>query len=92
VLSGDNTNLPMLSYLPALARAKPGDRIVTSGHGGVFAPDIPVGVIASIEPGGGSQAVIRVQTFADENRLGFVRILQFSLASDLDSGAASKAP
>lgn len=94
VLTGDNTNLPMLSYLPApaLARAKPGDRIVTSGHGGVFAPDIPVGIIASIEPGGGSQAVIRVQTFADENRLGFVRILQFSPASDLDSGAASKAP
>lgn len=86
VLTGDNQNLPILSYLPAQIAVKPGDRLVTSGFGGVFPPGIPVGAIAAIETSAGSQPIIRIKTFSDENRLEFVRILKFSPPDDLRSG------
>ena len=36
ILSGDNSGMPRLIFLPANASIKAGDRVVTSGHGGVF--------------------------------------------------------
>lgn len=92
VLTGDNDNLPMLSFLPALARPKPGDRIVTSGHGGVFPPGIPVGLVALVETAAGSQPVIRVKSFSDEDRLSFVRVLQFSPPQTIEMTPARIAP
>ena len=53
-----------------------GDRVVTSGHGGVFPPGLPVGVISLIERSddGGIRAV-RVNTFVNWNRVEMVRIV-----------------
>jgi rod shape-determining protein MreC len=76
VLAGDNEVQPQLFYLPPRAKVAVGDRLVTSGHGGVFPPGIPVGSIASLN-GGPSANEIRVQTYTDEHRLTFVRILQY---------------
>lgn len=76
VLAGDNEVQPLLFYLPPRAKVAVGDRLVTSGHGGVFPPGIPAGSIASLN-GGPSGNEIRVQTFADEHRLTFVRVLQY---------------
>lgn len=84
VLTGDNQNLPALSYLPASSPLKTGERLVTSGFGGVFPPGIPVGAIASIEPGNGSHPVVRIRMFSDESRLEFVRILLLSRPDDLN--------
>lgn len=75
VLSGDNTPLPRLSFLPANAHAEVGDRLVTSGHGGVFPPGLPVGVVASVHEGG----EIRIQTFADWDRIEYAAVLQYDL-------------
>ena len=38
ILTGDNTGLPRLAFLPGNAAVRSGDMVVTSGHGGVFPP------------------------------------------------------
>lgn len=70
ILAGDNSPLPKLAFLPPNVGLEVGDRIVTSGHGGVFPAGLPVGRISSVGDGG-----IRVQPFADFYRLEYVRII-----------------
>jgi rod shape-determining protein MreC len=70
VLAGDNTRAPRLVYLPQNAQVVPGDRIVTSGHGGVFPPGLAVGMVTTITDG-----AIRITPFVDWERLEYVRLL-----------------
>jgi rod shape-determining protein MreC len=72
ILAGDNTNLPKLVFLPGNSVVKPGDRVVTSGDGGVFPPGLPVGRVASVGDGG-----IRVQPFVRLDNLEFVRTVDY---------------
>ncbi|MFQ5535047.1 MAG: rod shape-determining protein MreC [Sphingomonadales bacterium] len=72
IMAGDNSALPRLSFLPVGAKVLPGDRIMTSGDGGVLAPGIPVGQVVSVDGG-----TIRVKLFANADRLEFVRILAY---------------
>jgi rod shape-determining protein MreC len=62
--------LPKLAFLSLNAQLNIGDRIVTSGHGGVFPAGLPVGQISDVADG-----VIRVNPFADFYRLEYVRII-----------------
>jgi rod shape-determining protein MreC len=43
LLMGDNSQAPMLDFIEAREDVSPGDRIVTSGDGGVFPPGLLVG-------------------------------------------------
>jgi len=86
ILAGDNTAHPRLRYLPEEARPEQGDRIVTSGHGGVFPPGLPVGRVA--EAGEGN---VRVAPFADWNRMEFLRVVDYRMPGILMTDAA-KAP
>ena len=70
ILAGDNTDQPQLIFLPPTARVIPGDRIVTSGDGGVFPPGLQVGTISVVDDG-----VIRVAPFVDWSRLEFLRVI-----------------
>ena len=74
ILVGNNDDRPRLTRLPPGAVVSSGDRIVTSGHAGVFPPGLPVGVVASISDGG-----IGVQPFVDSHRLEYVRVVDFGL-------------
>ncbi len=74
ILTGDNSQRPLLSRLPPEAAVSSGDRIVTSGHAGAFPPGLPVGVVAAISDRG-----IGVQPFVDFFRLEYVRVVDFSL-------------
>ena len=74
ILAGNNTDRPRLIHLPAGVTVSPGDRIVTSGHGGVFPPGLPVGVIESV-----SEAGISMQPFVRRDRIEYVRLLDFGL-------------
>lgn len=74
VLAGDNSDRPELLRLDAEARVSPGQRIVTSGHGGAFPPGLPVGIVSSV-----SEAGIRVRPFIEWSRLEFVRVVDFAL-------------
>ena len=73
VLGGDNTARPRLFHQVADHEIVVGDRVTTSGHGGMFPPGLPVGVVDSVSDG-----VVRVQPFEDLNRLEYVRIVDFS--------------
>lgn len=78
VLAGDNSAWPALEYLPAGSGVMPGDHVVTSGHGGLMPPGLPIGTV--IETEGGQ---LRVQTFSDRNRLDTVRVLQYVFPMDV---------
>lgn len=75
LLVGDNRAQPQLDYLPDGVTAAQGDRLVTSGHGGLFAPGLPVGVV--VINGGDNGTVARVQPFADLRRLDYVQLIDF---------------
>ncbi|HZL58343.1 MAG TPA: rod shape-determining protein MreC [Stellaceae bacterium] len=81
VLDGDNGDQPKLVYLQPKGEVKSGDRIVTSGAGGIFPPGLPVG-IAALD---GSQ--LRVEPYADLARLDVLRIVNYGLPGVLPETA-----
>jgi rod shape-determining protein MreC len=78
VLAGDNSDRPQLLYLPEQSSVKVGDRIVSSGDGGVFPPGLPIGIVASTEDG-----VLRVEPYAELSRLDYLRIVNYGLSGVL---------
>lgn len=84
VLAGDNTRLPRLVYLPQNAQVLTGDRIVTSGHGGVFPAGLPIGVVTAIDEGS-----IKVMPYVDWNRLEYIRLLDYGLDGVVKPSAGS---
>jgi rod shape-determining protein MreC len=78
VLAGDNSDRPQLMYLPEQSTVKIGDRIVSSGDGGVFPPGLPIGVVAAIDDG-----VLRVEPYAELSRLDYLRIVNYGLSGVL---------
>lgn len=71
MMSGDNTAAPTVEFLENPEQVRPGDRVISSGDGGVFPPGILIGQIAE-DPGGRT----RVRLVADFERLEFLRILR----------------
>ncbi|HAD24933.1 MAG TPA: rod shape-determining protein MreC [Alphaproteobacteria bacterium] len=78
VLSGNNDGLPQLLYLPNNVRINAGDRLVTSGHGGMFPPGVPVGAVSAVWPADRAVAPL-VRPFVDNGNTSFVRILRYEL-------------
>ncbi|MCB9988606.1 MAG: rod shape-determining protein MreC [Rhodospirillales bacterium] len=78
ILAGNNDSYPELLHLPADTKAEAGDRIVTSGHGGMFPPGLPVGELIALEDGR-----MAVRPVADLDRLGFVRVVDYQAVSGL---------
>lgn len=74
ILSGDNSPTPKLLYLPHDASPLLGARVLTSGHGGIFPPDLPVGVVTET-----SRGVYGVTPAADLGRINYVRLVDFHL-------------
>jgi rod shape-determining protein MreC len=89
VMSGDNSDQPKLIYVPGETSLAVGDRVVTSGHGGMFPPGLPVGLVASV-----NDSAIRVQPFVDLGRVEHLQLVNFGLASVLgdDAGPAGSLP
>jgi rod shape-determining protein MreC len=73
ILSGDNSRQPKLVFLPLNPRFSVGDRVVTSGRGGVLPPGLGIGRVSAITD---DQAV--VTTRVDWDRLEYVRLLAFA--------------
>ena len=74
ILSGENTPLPKLIFVPLDAELEVGDTIVTSGVGGIFPAGLLVGRIVSIDSDG-----IKVKPFNDLSRLEYVQIVDYRL-------------
>ncbi|TJZ93502.1 rod shape-determining protein MreC [Paracoccus gahaiensis] len=71
LLTGDNTPLPLLDFVEQADNVRPGDRVVSSGDGGVFPPGLLVGQVAQ-----GSDGRLRLRMAADYERLEFLRVLR----------------
>ncbi len=78
VLAGDNSEQPQLLYLPADAPIAVGDRVVTSGHGGMFPPGLPIGIVAEV-----GERAIKVQPMVDLSRVEHIQIVDFGLPETL---------
>jgi len=79
ILSGNGTSAPILEFLESPEEVKPGDLVRTSGDGGVFPPNLPVGRLVAL-PGG----TWRVTLSADFARLEFVRLLRYTPDTRID--------
>lgn len=73
ILAGNNDDQPVLIFVPGGVTINVGDWVVTTGHGGIFPPDMPVGRIASIPAG----ADPKVEPAADFTRLDYLRIFAY---------------
>ncbi len=83
ILTGDNGPEPKLAFLTSSAEVAKGDRIVTSGQGGLFPQGLPIGTVASIKDG-----VVRVAPLVDFDRMEFVRVVDYPGVAPL--GAADE--
>jgi rod shape-determining protein MreC len=84
ILSGDNSGRPLLEYRDPAAAVNIGDRLVTSGEGGVFPPGLPVGVVSAVNGG-----TPRVAPYVELSRVEYVRIVDYGLAGGLPKPVAS---
>jgi rod shape-determining protein MreC len=85
VLAGDNTPEPRLMYLPQDAVLNAGARVVTSGHGGVFPPNLPIGIVREDGPN-----IYSLATAADLGRINYVRLVDFNLKGGQVNPIATK--
>ncbi|WP_370283070.1 rod shape-determining protein MreC [Pseudooceanicola sp.] len=71
ILAGDNSSVPPIEFLEDPDLVRPGDRVVSSGDGGVFPAGLLIGQVAQ-DPGGR----LRVRLAADFERLEYLRVLR----------------
>ncbi len=71
LLAGDNSAAPAIDFLDNPEVVRPGDRIVSSGDGGMFPAGLLVGQVAQ-----GSDGRFRARLAADYERLDFLRVLR----------------
>lgn len=71
LIAGDNTAVPVITFLENPDLVRPGDRVITSGDGGVFPAGLLIGQVAA-DPSGR----LRVRLSADFERLEFLRVLR----------------
>lgn len=81
ILAGNNDTLPLLKHLPPDGEVAEGMRIVTSGHGGIFPPGLPIGRIVKTDNG-----QYAVKPFADMGRVTYVRVVDAHLDTNLRHG------
>ena len=82
VLAGDNSDRPRLVFASEPKAIKIGDRVLTSGDGGVFPPGVPVGVVTALDHGGA-----RVEPYAELSQLDYVLLVDYGLAGGLPQPA-----
>ena len=87
ILAGDNTLSPPLDFLEDPDLIRPGDRVVSSGDGGVFPADLLIGQVAL-----GTDQRLRVRLAADYQRLEFLRILRAPTHEVIDDSGGLLAP
>lgn len=72
MITGNNSRAPFVEFLDHPDEIRPGDRLVTSGDGGLFPPDILIGQMFT-----GQDGRLRVRLAADYGHLDFVRVVRY---------------
>lgn len=79
ILTGDNSQQPKVISLPAEGiKVSVGDRVVTSGHAGVYPSGLPIGTVSAV-----GQSDVTVLPFTAKQNPEFVRLVDFGLANSL---------
>ncbi len=74
IVGGDNSRVLSLMFTERASDVRAGERLVTSGEGGMLPPGIPVGVVT-----GSADGVWRVTPFVEAAAVEHVRILDYAL-------------
>lgn len=83
IIAGDNSSAPPIDFLENPDLVRPGDRVISSGDGGVFPAGLLIGQVAA-DPGGR----LRVRLAADFERLEFLRVLRDHGAETVTEGGS----
>lgn len=83
IASGDNSQAPILELVQDGGAIALGDRVVTSGDGGVFPRGLLVGTVTQ-----GADRSLRIKLAADFRKLAFVSILKTSEPYRVESGGS----
>ncbi|MEM7520242.1 MAG: rod shape-determining protein MreC [Pseudomonadota bacterium] len=83
IVAGDNTAAPPIDFIENADLVRPGDRVISSGDGGVFPAGLLIGQVAE-DPGGR----LRVRLTADYERLEFLRVLRHYGTEKVDDTAS----
>jgi rod shape-determining protein MreC len=86
ILEGDNTAEPALRFLPINPSFAVGDRVMTSGRGGLLPPGLLVGQISSLADG-----KIAVRPYVDWTRLDYLSLLRYEGVLPPEPGSAVRA-
>ncbi len=78
MLVGDNSPNPPVEFLETPEQVRPGDRVISSGDGGVFPAGLLVGQVEL-----GTDERLRVRLAADYERLNFLRVLRSHPAAQI---------
>ena len=87
LVAGDNTIRPLIDFLENRDLVRAGDRVVSSGDGGVFPAGLLIGQVAA-DPAGR----LRVRLSADYERLEFLRVLRHLGAEPVSDPGTIVAP
>ena len=87
MLSGDNSSLPVLEFIEDVEEVRPGDRVVSSGDGGVFPAGLLAGNVVMARDGR-----LRLRLAADYERLEFLRVLRSQQAEQITAPSALIGP
>ncbi len=82
LLVGDNSARPLIEFLEKPEQVRPGDRVISSGDGGVFPAELLIGQVEKH-----ADRRLRVSLAADYERLNFLRVLRSRASETItDSG------
>ena len=87
LMAGENSSVPLLEFIESPNKVRAGDRVVSSGDGGVFPPGLLVGHVVQ-----GADRRFRVRLAADYERLEFLRVLRSHTAERIVDPGALIAP
>ena len=76
IITGDNTMTPRMELDIGSASVMPGDRVVSTGDGGLLPPDLPIGRVVQ------DANVFRVALYADPDLSDFVQIINYAGIGD----------
>lgn len=74
IAEGQNSERIALTYIPQGSEVRVGDRILTSGHGGVFPPDLPVGRVVEVDD---DRVFLDAAALID--RIDYVRVMAYEI-------------
>lgn len=87
IMRGDGSGNPRLEFIRGADAIEVGDRILSSGDGGVLPRGLPIGVAAR-----GIDGSWRVKLFSDRGAIDFVRVMQFDSFAQLAEGSTLETP